>query len=271
MHHVRNVLSVSFFVLPAVLTTAALAQAPPAPEPPPPEPAQPGPEPPPGEPARAEPAPLPPPLPPPNVPPPPPLAIVRRPVELMPNVGLAFPSCAAGDISSDRCDGVQGGPTFGFAAYWRVVPHFAWGGGFDIAGFNYESDDPNRADTQAGAAWIGLLGRWYVLDETTLDPYVQIGIGGAALGTTYTQQTGETIEETGAGPAIQLGGGIDFILGSRFKLGPAFAYTHVFVDKIRQCEASAAGECRDVAKDDGYLNAFLSVTGRLTIMIGDEL
>jgi hypothetical protein len=212
--------------------------------------------------------------PPPSTPPPPPIAasgVARRPVELVPSVGLALPSCVAGSSSDDRCEGVEGGLTFGFSAFWRVTPYFAWGGGFDIAGFRYAPPEHvGLTDTQAGAAWIGVLGRFYFLDETTFDPYVQLGLGGGALGTAGSVPDGETYEETGAGPAIQLGGGIDFILAPRIKFGPGLAYTHVFVDKIRRCP-SGGGDCEDISKDRaGHLNAFLAVTARLTIMIGDE-
>jgi hypothetical protein len=205
-------------------------------------------------------------------PPPPSLSIVRRPVELVPMAGLALPTCADGTSSDDRCEGVEGGLTFGFSAFWRVTPHFAWGGGFDIAAFRYAPPDHvELTDGQGGAAWIGVLGRVYFLDETTLDPYLQLGLGGGARGTPGTLPGGEKIEETGAGPALQLGGGIDFILAPRIKLGPALSYTHVFVDKIRRCP-SGGGDCSDIPRDrEGHLNAFFSVTARLTILIGDEL
>jgi hypothetical protein len=198
-------------------------------------------------------------------------------VELVPELGLALPTCAAGTDSDDRCEGVAGGGAVGFSAFWRVSPHFAWGGGFAIAAFRYEAPEwAELEDTQAGAAWIGLLGRFYLLDEGSFDPYLQLGLGGAALGTTGTVTAGpnadQTYEETGAGPALQLGGGIDFILSSRLKLGPSLSYTRVFVDKIRRCRAGSGGECEDVSKDDaGHLNAFLTVGARLTIMVGDEL
>jgi opacity protein-like surface antigen len=218
----------------------------------------------------------PPPPPPPGMAPPPPLppasSIARRPVELVPTLGLAFPSCASGAQSDDRCVGVEGGLTFGFSAFWRVTPHFAWGGGFDIAGFRYAPPDyVGLKDTQAGAAWIGLLGRLYLTGEGSLDPYLQLGLGGGALGTAGTEPGGDTFEETGAGPALQIGGGVDFVLSPRIKLGPALSYTHVFVDKIRRCP-SGGGDCSDYSKDlSGHLNAFVSVSARLTIMIGDEL
>ena len=109
---------------------------------------------------------------------------LRRPVELIPELNLAFPHCAGGDVSDDRCTGVRGGLGFGFAAIWRVTPHLAWGGGFDLAGFRY--DAPQRLglrQTGAAAAQLRLIGRLYFLGEGSFDPYVEIGIGGAALGT----------------------------------------------------------------------------------------
>jgi hypothetical protein len=188
-------------------------------------------------------------------------------------LGLAFPICKAGSVSDDRCAGVEGGGMLGFSAFWRVAPHFAWGGGFAVAGFRYNA--PERlgvSNTNAGAIWLGLLGRVYFADEGPIDPFFQLGIGGGALGTTYDAPTGETYEETGAGPAVQLGGGVDFFLSRTLKLGPSLFYTRVFVDKIRRCESSGDGQCQDVSKDDlGHLNAFLSIGASLTIMLGQEL
>jgi hypothetical protein len=215
-------------------------------------------------------------FPPPGMPPPapPPAAqeLSRRPVELVPEAGLVFPVCASGSESSDRCEGVEGGAIFGFSAFWRVTPRLAWGGGLTIAGFGY--DPPERLGyqkTQGGAAWIGLLGRVYLFDEGSLDPYFQLGLGGAALGTTASIPGGDSYEQTGAGPAIQLGVGFDFILSRAIKFGPSLTYTHVFVDKIRRCRTGTSGECSDFAKGtDGHLNALLGLTARLTIMVGDE-
>jgi hypothetical protein len=112
----------------------------------------------------------------------------------------------------------------------------------------------------------------YFNDDGSLDPYVQLGIGVGALGTTAADPSGTTWEETGAGPAGQLGGGIDFHLSRSIKLGPAVAYTRVFVDKIRRCRASGDGDCVDVSKDaNGHLDSYFSLTARLTILLGGEL
>jgi hypothetical protein len=198
---------------------------------------------------------------------------LRRPVELIPELNLAFPHCAGGDVSDDRCTGVRGGIGFGFAAIWRVTPHLAWGGGFDLAGFRY--DAPERLglrQTGAAAAQLRLIGRLYFLAEGSFDPYVEIGIGGAALGTSGRDFNDQRFEETGAGPALSLGGGLDFFLSRRLRLGPQLTVTQVFVDKIRHCRGGDSGSCEDLPKDDhGHLDRYATLGVRLTIMIGNEL
>jgi hypothetical protein len=213
--------------------------------------------------------------PPPAAPPPPPVGepeYARRPVELIPRLGLAFPNCKAGTQSDDRCEGVGTGGFGGFSTFWRVTPHFALGGGFEVAGFRYKAPAQlNLRNTRAGAVWLGLAGRVYFNDEGALDPFVQLGIGVGALGTTFDVQNGDTYEETGAGPAVQVGGGLDFYLSRTLRLGPTLLYTRVFVDKIRRCP-TGSGQCVDLSKDEaGHLNAYISIGASLTIMLGEEL
>jgi opacity protein-like surface antigen len=168
---------------------------------------------------------------------------------------------------------VSAGAVVGFTGLWRVTPYFAWGGGFEIAAFRYDPPkDLALTETGAAAVWLGLIGRVYFNDEGSFDPYLQLGIGVGALGTTATDPSGTPWEETGAGPAAQIGGGIDFHLSRSVKLGPGVAYTRVLVDKIRRCRASGDGDCVDLSKDDnGYLNAYFALTARLTILLGGEL
>lgn len=200
-------------------------------------------------------------------------AFSRRTVELIPSLGLALPSCRAGSQTDDRCDGVTTGGIAGFTGLWRVTPYFAWGGGFELSAFRYDPpEDLELSDAGAAAVWLGLVGRAYFIEEGSLDPYLQLGIGVGALGTTATDVAGVTWEETGAGPAAQIGGGLDFYLSRSIKLGPALSYTRVLVDKIRRCRASGDGNCVDVSKDEnGYLNSYFALTARLSILLGGEL
>jgi hypothetical protein len=196
----------------------------------------------------------------------------RRTVELIPTLGAALAGCRAGSQSDDRCDGVGAGITLGFTGLWRVTPYFAWGGGFEVSGFAYEPPAELQLEgVGAGAVWLGLIGRVYFLDEGSVDPYLQLGIGVGALGTTSKDPVGVTWEETGAGPAANIGGGVDFFLGRSVRLGPSLSYARVFVDKIRRCRASGDGACVDVSKDEhGHLNSYLALTARLTFMLGGE-
>lgn len=196
----------------------------------------------------------------------------RRTVELIPSLGVALANCRAGSESDDRCQGVGAGGLAGFTGLWRVTPYFAWGGGFELASFRYHPpEELDLREAGAAAVWLGLIGRVYFNDEGSLDPYVQLGMGVGALGTSAKDQAGVTWEETGAGPAAQVGGGVDFYLSRTLKLGPSLTYTRVFVDKIRRCQASGDGNCVDVPKDeDGHLNSYLALTARLTIMLGGE-
>lgn len=193
-------------------------------------------------------------------------------MELIPALSVALPGCRAGTTSDDTCEGVSTGGTLAFTALWRVTPYFAWGGGFDIAGFRYEPPQQlGRKNASAGAVWMGLDGRVYFNDEGSLDPYIQLGIGVGALGTTFQEQNGDSYDETGAGPAARVGGGIDFYLGRSLRLGPSLLYTRVFVDKIRRCRGGG-GDCVDLSKDaNGHLDGFFSLGASLTIMLGEEL
>jgi hypothetical protein len=196
---------------------------------------------------------------------------LRRPVELVPELSLSFPHCASGDVSSVRCSGVHGGAGLGFSAFWRVTPYFAWGGGFDLAGFRYDPPEGtvDRRDTRAAAVTLSLLGRVYFFERGSFDPYVAFGIGGGALGTSGRDAQDEGWDETGAGPALSVGGGLDFFLSRRLRLGPSLTWTRVFVDKIRRC---TDGACEDLSKaDHGHLNSYANLGLRLTIMVGDDL
>lgn len=274
-------------VLAALLPARAAAQqaAPPPPPPPPAaasgpaSPAPAGPPPPAAATGPAAPGPPGPPPPVPGAPPPIPVlpapappAHARHPVELVPGLGLALPVCQAGTQSSDRCSGVRTGFGIEFSAFWRVNPYFAWGGGLDINGYRYRPPASlHLTNTGAAGVFLGLLGRGYFLDHGVLDPYVELGLGGGAMGTSH-DDSGVHYNDTGAGPAIRLGAGLDFFLGRRIRLGPALTYTRVFIDKIRRCAANNNNDCVDLSKTtDGQLDASLTVYAKLTIMLGDPL
>lgn len=200
----------------------------------------------------------------------------RRTVELIPSVGLALPHCAQGEESDDRCRGVSAGVVIGLTVLWRVTPMFAWGGSVEVAGFGNEPQDPGYSNARAGAAFIGLTGRVYFNEVGQFEPYIELGIGGGALGTQQDEvEVGggsAGYEETGAGPALRGFIGFDLHLSRTLRLGPALGLTQVFVDKIRRCRATGSGECQDSAADrGGHLDNYLQVVGNLTFQFGSEL
>lgn len=199
----------------------------------------------------------------------------RRSVELVVDLGLGLAHCAEGDGSDARCSGVGGGLSLGLTALWRVTPMFAWGGTFEVAGFRNEPEDPQYTNARAGAVFIGLAGRVYFADEGAFEPFVELGLGGGALGTRQDEPTTNGragYEETGAGPALRAGIGFDFHLTRTLRLGPALSLTRVFVDKIRRCKATGIGECQDVSTDlGGHLDSYVQVLGNLTFQFGSEL
>ena len=197
-------------------------------------------------------------------------------VELIPHLGPAWPRCQPGEQSSRNCIGTKLGADLGFTALWRVSAYFAWGGTLGIGLFQYEPPDAyGREHGSAAAVSLLLLARGYFLDEGSIDPYVQLGLGGGALGTAFDETVDgaeEHFEETGAGPALQIGAGIDFYLTRHVRLGPALTVTQVSIDKVRRCTGGGEGDCEDLPKeDDGYLDAYFSASARLTIGLGEEL
>jgi hypothetical protein len=127
------------------------------------------------------------------------------------------------------------------------------------------------------AVFFGVIARLYIAEEGPFEPYLQLGLGGGALGTAFDEVNGDTgeterYEETGAGPAVQLGAGFDFYVSPRLRLGPSLSLTQVSVDKIRRCRSGGGGDCVDLAKHDhGHLNAYAIGSARLTVLLGDEL
>jgi hypothetical protein len=148
----------------------------------------------------------------------------------------------------------------------------------DVAVFRYEPPDRlHRESAGAAAVYFGLAARAYFLDEGSVDPYLELGLGVGALGTSFDEESiadGESarFEETGAGPAVRIGGGVDFYLSRRLRFGPAIGYTQVSVDKIRRCRGGGEGDCVDLPKDEhGHLNAYGNIGVRLVVMLGDEV
>jgi hypothetical protein len=191
----------------------------------------------------------------------------------VPEVGLIVPLCREGTLSDERCRGIRTSAHAGFTALWRVHPNVAWGGSLDLGALTYDPPESlARDDPEAGAMFLGVVGRVYGLDEGILDPYLQLAFGLGAVGRSFVDPSGDRIEETAVGPALQVGGGVDTFVSSRLRLGPAVALTRTFIAEIRHCNTSQGNACVELdANDDGHVHATLEVSVRLTVMLGNPL
>lgn len=207
---------------------------------------------------------------PPPVPPPPTAA--RRAFELIPGVGFALPHCVERGGTRELCEGVRGGLGISAGVLWRVVPYFAWGGALGVDVFRYRPPAALAGDeSRAFGAKVHVLARVYWNEEGPIDPYVQLGLGGAVLGTTIVAD-GTTTERSGAGASVELEGGVGFALSRSVRLGPSLAYTHVVVDRVRVSEVDSDADALDLdASRTGHLDGVLRLGAQLTIAFGDEL
>ncbi|HEY4158824.1 MAG TPA: hypothetical protein VGM29_12030 [Polyangiaceae bacterium] len=215
--------------------------------------------------------------PPPSVlgaPPPPelePPAYSRRAVELLPELMLGFPECHDGSFSNPRCDDLGGGLGLGVGGLWRVSPYFAFGGTLDALAFRFRP--PAQAalsNTRAAGFFAGILGRVYFMDSGALDPYVELALGGGAIGTNAVEANNQQYQESSAGGSVRVGGGLEFFLSSRLRLGPALDLTRFSAKHVRRCDAQ--NQCVDL---DPNLYAhgvgFFTLSCRLTILVGPKL
>ncbi len=206
--------------------------------------------------------------------PPPPVAVARygrHTVELAPELGLARARCTSGERSSATCDGVSGGLAVGFIGLWRMAPRWAWGGQLQLQGHAY--DPPASIGWQQATlvtATVGLVGRHYFMAQDKLDPYVQLGLGVGAFAFGGTTADGQEVERSGSGLALELSGGLDFLVSRSVRLGPALSVSHVFVDKLRTC-VGGNDACEDAPRgDQGYISGVMTLSVRLTFGVGSE-
>ncbi|HET7540806.1 MAG TPA: hypothetical protein VFK05_13075 [Polyangiaceae bacterium] len=206
-------------------------------------------------------APPPPALPPPEYP--------RRPFELSAELLLGLPNCALGSSDNQRCESVAPGPGFGATALFRPSAYFALGGTFSALDFAFRPAPGSdlREGSADGHFW-GLVGRVYFFDQGPFEPYLELGMGSAALGTSAHEQDAQ-YRESSAGLAFRMGGALEFYASRHVRLGAAYTWTHFNVRQLRRC-----GQARCVELDDasyGHGTGFSSVSLRLSVLLGPGL
>jgi hypothetical protein len=184
---------------------------------------------------------------------------------------LGFPHCHDGSLSNARCDGLRGGLGLGLGALWRVSPYFGLGGTLSALGFGYRP--PAQAalsDTRATGLFGGILARVYFTDTGALEPYLELALGGGAFGTAAVEANGQRYQESAAGGALRVGGGLEFYVSRRLRLGPALDLTRFESKQVRRCDAQ--NRCVDLDPNGyGHGVGFLTLSCRLTILVGPTL
>ena len=197
------------------------------------------------------------------------LESARRPFELTAELLLGLPDCVDGSRVNQRCDGIAAGPGFGVSALWRPSPYFALGATASVLRFGFRSrESSGLAEGRAAGHFWGLLARLYFFDHGPLEPYLELGVGSAGVGTRAREGSVE-YEENSAGLAFRAGGGLDFYLGRHVRLGPAFTWTHFSAQHSSRC-----GQARCVDLDlasYGHGVGFSSVALRLSVLLGSGL
>jgi hypothetical protein len=191
--------------------------------------------------------------------------LARRPLELGLALATFLPSCQAGSIDDSGCQSAGPGAGLDAALLYRVSPFF--GVGAEAVGSGFGGHGHGALSHAGGsAAFVGIVGRVYFADAGAWDPYLALTLGGGWLSARGVQP-GETREATnGLGARVALG--IDFLLGSRLRFGPAVSFAHWLVWSEQRCDGSI---CSSESSSYGRLLGFATLGVRVTASFGDAL
>jgi len=153
----------------------------------------------------------------------------RRPLELAGGARLFAPLCAATGGDCAQPLGFGGA----LAALHRTSPFFAWGGD------GHYLETPGA--THQSGAWrrmleLSLVGRLYLTDEGSLDPYLELGFGYGWERERWTEwDRTSTVDRRG--PSARVGGGVDVALGGALEAGVSLVYREDFLGPGPRCGA----------------------------------
>ena len=203
-----------------------------------------------------------------GAPTPPPLArarqLPRRPFELSASLAAFLPSCGTGRIDDRACLTVSLGSGVDLALLYRVVPFFAVGVEGAVSSFAARGE--GALSSAGGAArFFGVVGRTYFADEGAWDPYLALTLGAGTL-QLRTSTDDARVSTTGWGGRVA--GGVDYVLGTHFKLGPSASFAHWVAWSEQRCDANV---CRDQPAVYGRLLGFATLGFRLTGSFGAVL
>jgi hypothetical protein len=200
---------------------------------------------------------------------PPPLARApqspRRPLEVTAALALFLPSCGSGSVDDRACLTVAPGSGLDLALLYRGSPFFAVGAEAILSGFRARGRGP-LSSAGGGARFIGVTGRVYFADEGAWDPYVALTVGVGSLSLQTNAEADTAVSTTGFG--ARFAGGVDYLLGSRVRLGPSVSLSRWLAWSEEQCEASV---CSPGPAIYGRVLGFATLGLRVTASFGEVL
>ncbi len=194
-----------------------------------------------------------------------PLEHRRRPFELSASLAAALPSCQPGSIDDRRCGTIDPGTSWDAALLYRVNPYFGVGAEAAFAGF--AQGGVGGFSSMSSAKFVGLLGRVYFAESGLWDPYLSLTLGGGSL-TARVLDEPQGRREGSSGIGGRIGAGLDVLLGSRIRLGPAASFAHWVAWSEQRCKGEV---CQTGGLAYGRLLGFATLGLRLTLSLGEAL
>jgi len=193
-----------------------------------------------------------------------PLEHARRPFEVSAALATFLPSCGSGSLDDRGCLTVGPGAGIELALLYRAHAFFAFGAEAAVSGFG---DGAHGVLSKAGggARFLGVAGRVYFADQGAWDPYLALTLG---AGTLELRGTAPQARVATTGFGARVAGGLDYVLGSRLRVGPAASFSHWIAWSEQAC---ASDICADAPAVYGRLLGFATLGLRVSGSFGDTL
>lgn len=197
-----------------------------------------------------------------------PRELPRRPLEAALGGSAFLPSCSAGSLDDRGCVTLEPGGGFEGALLYRVGPFFAAGAEAALSRFGRRGRGV-LSQAGGGGGFAGVVGRVYFAERGEWDPYVSLALGYGGLRLNEDDDgAGAPRQANSSGFGARVAGGVDFLLGSRLRLGPTLGFAHFIAWSEQHCSGAL---CRDGRASYGRLLGFATLGLRATVSFGDAL
>ncbi len=200
---------------------------------------------------------------------PPPLArprqLPRRPLELSLAVSTFLPNCGSGSVDDRACLTVAPGSGLDAALLYRATPYFAFGAEAVLSGFGGRGHGL-LSSASGDARFFGATGRVYFAAEGAWDPYLALTLGAGTLSLAESSANDRSVSSSGFGGRVA--GGVDYLFGSRVRVGPTASFSRFVAWSEQQCQGSVCGAAPAIY---GRIIGFATLGLRVTASFGDVL